>query len=97
MAIVSVVCTPLGPACTVRTAAGGIVRGYRVPDDYRGPEFVHHGECVRAVWLDAKSGAPVETPEGRQLTGPAPGGGVELVKAEAYRLEVVPTDPPALP
>lgn len=50
---VAVVTSPLGPPCTVRLRTGEIIEGYRVPDDYAGPEVVHRGECVHAVWVVA--------------------------------------------
>lgn len=44
--------TPIGPACTVETTAGEIIRGYRVPDDYSGPEYTWVGRAVRTEEWD---------------------------------------------
>lgn len=97
--LVSVVYDPgAGPRCTVQLPDGRIVFGFRVPDDHRrGLEVVYRGHPCRARWLDASSGSPTDSWDGQQLLGSSPGGGYELVKADAYRIEIESAEPPELP
>lgn len=77
---VPVVAAPIGPKCTIRLRDGSIIRGHRVPDDYAGPDLVHWGESVDAVWK----------PTGEQLHL---GGDVVIDRME---LQVNGTPPPSL-
>jgi hypothetical protein len=96
LGLVAVVLSPVGPRCTVRTARGEILHGYRVPDDYPGPELVHRGHPVRARFVDAKDGSPTEDWLGQQLVAKGDQGTTRPVVAESYRLEVEPCEPPPL-
>lgn len=90
---VAIVSSPVGEPCTVRDPSGRIIRGYRPPEGYQlsENEVLFRGQPVRARWVDARSGEPTEDEvTGRQLLGPKPGGGVELVRCDEYRLEVEP-------
>lgn len=80
-----------GPRCTIETPDGAIHHAYRVPPDY--PETESHGvfwgrPCV-AWWRDAKSHRPLTNEFGQQVTGPKPGGGVELATSDDPELVVV--------
>lgn len=85
--------TPIGPACTVETAAGQIIRGYRVRDDYDGPEFTWIGRPVRTEEWD---GDTLVFLDGVQQRYASTNGWSFATFEKAARRVVVAVEPPPL-
>lgn len=97
---VAVVHAPIGPRCTVATDDGRLIRGHRVPLDYRGSdlEVVSIGRCVTA-WTTDSAGRIVVDEHGRTQLTPDAGGGVTMHRiGDATDVDhVVDAVPPPLP
>lgn len=93
-ATVAIVHPPIGPACCVQTAAGALIRGHRVPDDYAGPDTVFRGRCVRFRRV-GRGGEVVVNADGEWQTSKSANGWA-FADLEGTRIEIRDAVPPEL-